>query len=100
MAKYDSLGCPTTFKNYFIANSNNRARILTAICQDIHWEVRKEMCSYLITVSKYLGEVISKEFILPELKELLEDEEGEVASEAIYQFQKHLTYIFDDEFCN
>jgi hypothetical protein len=65
----------------------------------MHWEVRKEICSSLIHISKYLGPEASKEFILPELKELLEDEEGEVASEAIYQFQKHLTYIFEPDFC-
>lgn len=99
LAKYDSLGCKQTFKNYFIADSNNRARILSAICQDIHWEVRKQMSSHLITISKYLGEEIAKVYVLPEIKDLLEDEEGEVTSEAIFQFQKHLTYIFDEDFC-
>lgn len=65
----------------------------------MHWEVRKEMCSVLIHISKYLGEKDAHEHILPEIKDLLEDEEGEVASEAIYQFQKHITYVFDAEFC-
>lgn len=45
VAKHNSLGSSESFKNYFIADSNNRARILSAICQDIHWEVRKEMGS-------------------------------------------------------
>jgi hypothetical protein len=59
-------------------------------CQDLHWEVRKEMCSQLLLISKYIGAKKSKEMILPELKELLDDEESEVMSEAIIQFQKHL----------
>lgn len=99
IAKYDSLGCKTTFKTFFIADVNNRNRILSAICQDIHWEVRKQMCSHLITISKYLGEPLSQEYVYPEIKELLEDEEGEVMSEAIYQFQKHLTHVYDQDFC-
>lgn len=98
VAKNNSLGCSETFKNFFIADSNNRARILSAICQDIHWEVRKEIGSQLIHISRYLGEALSLEFVFPELKELLEDEEGEVTSEAIYQFQKHLTYIYEADF--
>jgi hypothetical protein len=76
-----------------------RVRTVSAVCQDMHWEVRKEMCAVLIYISKYLGEQDAHEHILPEIKELIEDEEGEVASEAIYQFQKHITFIFDDQFC-
>jgi hypothetical protein len=48
------------------------------------------MCGQLILISKYVGPQKSKEVILPELKELLDDEESEVMSEAIIQFQKHL----------
>jgi hypothetical protein len=38
--------------------------------------------------------------VLPELKELLDDEEGEVVAEAIIQFQKHIDQIFTPEFVN
>lgn len=41
---------------------------------------------------------MSLEFVLPELKDLLEDEEGEVTSEANYQYQKHLTYVYGTDF--
>jgi hypothetical protein len=34
----------------------------------------------------YIGYKKSEEYILPELKELLEDEEGEVVTEAAVQF--------------
>ena len=36
--------------------------------------------------------------MLPELKELLDDEEGEVVAEAIVSFQKHLCQVYDEEF--
>jgi hypothetical protein len=35
---------------------------------------------------------------LPELKELLDDEEGEVASEAIVQFQKLTTKVLSEDY--
>jgi hypothetical protein len=41
-------------------------------------------------ISKYIGAKKSTDLVLPELKELLDDEESEVMSEAIIQFQKHL----------
>lgn len=44
------------------------------------------MCHHLVYVSRYIGHKNSLEKVLPELKELLEDEEGEVATEAIVQF--------------
>jgi hypothetical protein len=40
----------------------------------------------LIHISLYIGCKKSEECILPELKELLEDEEGEVVTEAAVQF--------------
>lgn len=44
------------------------------------------MCNHLIYISFYIGSKKSEEYILPELKELLEDEEGEVVTEAAVQF--------------
>jgi hypothetical protein len=44
------------------------------------------MCGHLIHISLYIGYKKSEEYILPELKELLEDEEGEVVTEAAVQF--------------
>ena len=84
IAKYNSLSSPEIFEQTFITTK------LRLVCQDLHWEVRKEMCGQLILISKYVGPQKSKEVILPELKELLDDEESEVMSEAIIQFQKHL----------
>ena len=55
------------------------------------------MCSHLIHVSRYIGRASSEEKVLPEIKELLEDEEGEVVTEAIVQFQKHIASVFSDE---
>jgi len=53
------------------------------------------MCSHLIHVSRYIGQASSEEKVLPEIKELLEDEEGEVVTEAIVQFQKHIASSFN-----
>lgn len=44
------------------------------------------MCTHLIYISLYIGNKNSEEFIFPELIELLEDEEGEVVTEAAVQF--------------
>ena len=44
------------------------------------------MCGQLLHISKYIGPKRSMEIIVPELKELLDDEEGEVMAEAINQF--------------
>ena len=41
------------------------------------------MCGQLYLISNYIGPKKSKEVVLLELKELLDDEESEVMSEAI-----------------
>ena len=79
LAKYDSVGDPELFDQYFLQK-------LQYQCQDVHWEVRKEMCSHLIDVSRYIGTTKAEEKVVPEIKELLEDEEGEVVTEAIVQY--------------
>ena len=48
LAKFNSLGDPELFQSLFLQK-------LQYQCQDIHWEVRKEMCSHLIFVSKNVG---------------------------------------------
>ena len=49
-------------------------------------------------MSRYVGSDYSEDKVLPELKELLEDEEGEVATEAFAQYQKHLATVFSYDF--
>lgn len=56
------------------------------------------MCGQLFLISKYIGAQKSTDLVLPELKELLDDEESEVMSEAIIQFQKHLDQVYDRQF--
>lgn len=50
LAKYNSLGKSEHFENFFIQNK------LRPICQDLNWEVRKEMCMGLLYISKYIGQ--------------------------------------------
>ena len=84
LAKYDSLGSPELYEQYFLSDLKQKTRLFSTVCQDLHWEVRKEMCQNLYEIQKYIGPQKTKEYILPELTELLDDEEAEVASEAIY----------------
>lgn len=44
------------------------------------------MCASLIHISKYIGKDKASIYVLPELKELLDDEEGEVVTEAIVSY--------------
>ena len=76
MAEYDSLGDVWQYELLFLHK-------VKSMCQDNHWEVRKAMCTSLLHISKYIGKDKSFINILPELRELLEDEEGEVVTEAI-----------------
>ena len=99
VAKYNSLGSGAVFEEFFLSDKPSRVKLINQVCQDLHWEVRKEMCSNLIHVSKCIGDQKAMQYILPELKELMDDEEGEVVSEAIIQYQKHLTKVFDSTFC-
>lgn len=64
----------------------NFLSIVTNICQDFNWEVRKEICGQLPFISKYLGPSKAYEYLYPELKELLDDEEREVVTTAIAAF--------------
>ena len=60
--------------------------LVTGICQDFNWEVRKEICGQLPFISKYLGSNKAYSNLYPELKELLDDEEREVVITAIQAF--------------
>ena len=56
------------------------------------------MCSQLIYIAKYIGSAKTIEYIIPELQELLDDEEGEVVTESIIQFYKISTKVLDKTF--
>lgn len=87
LAQHDSLGSSSLYEKYFLGSLHN-------ICDDFHWEVRKDICKSLIHISRYIGASKSHEYVLKEINYLLDDEEGEVATEAIVSFQKHLTQVF------
>lgn len=73
LAEYDSLGCSEFFTRAFASK-------VAALCQDLHWEVRKSMCQNLIKISKYSSN--GDDCFYKEICELVEDEEGEVCQEA------------------
>lgn len=83
VALFDALGDSNMYLSFFQGKLHN-------LCQDLHWEIRREMCTHLMAISRYIGNEKSEKIVLKELIELLEDEEGEVVTEAITQFQKHL----------
>ena len=76
MADANSLLSPETFETAILP-------IVTNICQDFNWEVRKEICGQLPFISKYLSPKKAFEHLYPELIELLDDEEREVVIMAI-----------------
>ena len=76
LAVGDSLCSPTVYEKNFIA-------IIKDICQDFNWEVRRDICGQLMNISVYLQTQKSFELLYPELVELIDDEEREVAQTAI-----------------
>ena len=76
IADANSLLSPETFEQ-------NILPIVTNICQDFNWEVRKEICGQLPFIGKYLTPQKCYEHLYPELIELLDDEEREVVIMAI-----------------
>ena len=72
LAVGDSLCSPTVFEKNFMA-------IIKDICQDFNWEVRRDICGQLLNISEYLQTRKSFELLFPELVELIDDEEREVA---------------------
>ena len=76
---FDALGDSKTYLNFFQGK-------LHSLCQDLHWEIRREMCTHLMSISRYIGNDESEKIVLKEILELLEDEEGEVVTEAITQY--------------
>ena len=91
LAYYDSLGSSELYEQFFLGNLHN-------ICDDFHWEVRKDICHILIHISRYIGSEKSHLYVLKEINNFLDDEEGEVVTEAIVSFQKHLSQVFNQEF--
>ena len=91
VAELDALGDSKTYLNFFQGKLHN-------LCQDLHWEIRREMCTHLMDISLYIGNDESEKIVLKEIIELLEDEEGEVVTEAITQYQKHLNQVFSPEY--
>lgn len=81
IADANSLGDLQTFESNFLP-------IVTNICQDFNWEVRKEICGQLPFISKYLGSQKAYESLYPELIELIDDEEREVVTTAILVFSE------------
>ena len=79
LAVGDSLRSPGAFEQHFLA-------IVKDICQDFNWEVRRDICGQLANISDYLQAQKSFEHLYPELVELVDDEEKEVAQAAILTF--------------
>ena len=79
MADANSLLSAATFESSVLP-------IVTNICQDFNWEVRKEICGQLPFICKYLSPQKAYEHLYPELIELLDDEEREVVTTAIQAF--------------
>ena len=52
----------------------------------------------MIHVSRYISPSKVETIMMPELLELLDDEEGEVATEAIVQYQKHLSKVLPESY--
>ena len=50
LAKYDSLGSPELYEQYFLSDLKQKTRLFSTVCQDLHWEVRKEMCQNLYEI--------------------------------------------------
>jgi len=48
LAQHNSLGDVKLYERLFL----NKVR---PVCQDLHWEVRKDMCVSLIHISRYIG---------------------------------------------
>lgn len=76
IAHENSLLSVATFERNFLP-------LVTNICQDFNWEVRKEICGQLPFIGKYLSAQKAYEHLYPELIELLDDEEREVVTTAI-----------------
>ena len=79
LAVGDSLLSPDVYEQHFLA-------IVKDICQDFNWEVRRDICGQLMNISDYLHAQKSFEHLYPELVELIDDEEKEVAQTAILTF--------------
>ncbi|XP_071835230.1 serine/threonine-protein phosphatase 4 regulatory subunit 4-like isoform X3 [Apostichopus japonicus] len=73
--------------------------LVTALCQDVDYEVRACMCKELAVVARGLGLEPTQSAILPELVELSNDEESCVRLSALETIVNLLS-LLDDETCN
>ncbi|KAL5254124.1 hypothetical protein ACHWQZ_G013776 [Mnemiopsis leidyi] len=53
------------------------------LCQDIDYDVRSAMCGSLVEISQAIGELGTVKLLIPEINELLQDEEVQVRNTAI-----------------
>ena len=90
IADANSLLSPETFEQ-------NILPIVTNICQDFNWEVRKEICGQLPFVAKYLSPQKAYQHLYPELIELLDDEEREVVIMAVQAFSEMVELFLSTE---
>ncbi|CDW91821.1 serine threonine-protein phosphatase 4 regulatory subunit 4-like [Stylonychia lemnae] len=90
LAKNQSIRQKDTYTSRCLSKIKN-------MCQDFNWEIRKEMCLNLTKISKYLGHQLVTQIILPELIELLNDEEVEVFHQAIQTYIKFNKKILTQE---
>ncbi|XP_078675204.1 serine/threonine-protein phosphatase 4 regulatory subunit 4-like isoform X2 [Branchiostoma floridae x Branchiostoma belcheri] len=86
----------TKFEPYII--KKEILPLVTALCQDIDYEVRGCMCRLLDSVARALGLENTKSAILPELVELANDEECFVRHAAL-DAVVNLLNLLDDDTC-
>ncbi|CAH1262592.1 PPP4R4 [Branchiostoma lanceolatum] len=86
----------TKFEPYII--KKEILPLVTALCQDIDYEVRGCMCRQLDSVARALGLENTKSAILPELVELANDEECFVRHAAL-DAVVNLLNLLDDDTC-
>ena len=67
-----------------------------ALCQDTDYDVRRSMCEQLQIFAKSLGPKVTKQYLLPEYTELLQDEQIAVREAAIESIVG-LFDFFDEE---
>ena len=77
LAFYNSFGTKELFLQ------KNFLRRAKALCQDVNWEIRKEMCAGIPAISQLLGLEQAQQELMPELAYLLDDEETDVKAVAI-----------------
>lgn len=73
----------STFDTKEIFLQKGFLRRAKSLCQDVNWEIRKEMCSGIPAICQLLGTEMGEKELMPELSDLLDDEETDVKAVAI-----------------